>query len=70
MPRVKSPETRAKDAERQRTKFKNVGYAATLAEHAAFKAWCERHGTTMHAVLRAHVQSCLAQDEHDKAPEE
>lgn len=62
MPRTKSAETKAKDAARQREKFRIISYQAPAAEHAAFRAWCEAHGTTMHATLRAYVRSLIEND--------
>lgn len=64
----KSDATKQKDAERMYRDFTRVGYSARREEAAAFKDWCARHGTTMHAVIRAYVLQLLSED--NETPEE
>lgn len=78
MPRPRPPKSdieKQHDAERMRRDFATLGYTAKRTEIAAFKAYCEKRGQTVHNTLRAFVQSCIAEDAEipeaeDKAPEE
>ena len=42
---------------------KNIACTVNLEEHAAFKAYAERRGKTISAVLLEYVRKCISEDE-------
>lgn len=45
---------------------KNIACTVNLEEHAAFKAYAERRGKTISAVLLEYVRKCISEDEQHK----